>query len=90
MVKVDFRGPLTANETEQSVDAAVRGIGSAYCLERRVKAEIASGALEVVMADGSSEGPPFMIYYASRRQTPPGLQQLINLVRAHEELSPIG
>src|SRR5262249_20797965 len=66
MVRVDVRGPLTANETEHAVDAAMRGIGFAYCLERRVKAEIESGALEIMMPEWASEGPPFTIYYPSR------------------------
>jgi DNA-binding transcriptional LysR family regulator len=86
MVRVDVRGPLTANETEHAVDAAMRGIGFAYCLERRVQAEIASGALEVVMPRWASDGPPFTIYYPSRRQTPPGLRQLIDTIREAEGL----
>jgi DNA-binding transcriptional LysR family regulator len=85
-VRADVRGPLTANETEHAVDAAIRGVGFAYCLERRVRAEIASGALEVVLPKWSSEGPPFTIYYPSRRQTPPGLRQLIDMIREVEDL----
>jgi DNA-binding transcriptional LysR family regulator len=86
MVRVDVRGPLTANETEHAVDAAIRGVGFAYCLERRVRAEIASGALDVVLPEWSSDGPPFTIYYPSRRQTPPGLRQLIDTIRETEDL----
>lgn len=86
MVRVDVRGPVTANETEHAVDAAMRGIGFAYCLERRVRAEVASGALEIVMSEWASDGPPFTIYYPSRRQAPPGLRQLINTIREGEGL----
>src|SRR5262249_11647338 len=86
LLRVDVRGPLTANETEHAVDAAIHGVGFAYCLERRVRAEIASGALEVILPEWSSEGPPFTIYYPSRRQTPPGLRQLIDTIREAEGL----
>jgi DNA-binding transcriptional LysR family regulator len=86
MVRIDVRGPLTANETEHAVDAAIRGVGFAYCLERRVSAEIESGALEVVLAEWASEGSPFTVYYTSRRQPPPGLRQLIDTIRDAEGL----
>jgi DNA-binding transcriptional LysR family regulator len=88
-IQVDVGGPLCANETEHSVDAAMRGVGFAYCLERRVRAEIASGALEIVLPEWSSKGPPFTIYYPSRRQTPPGLRQLIDTIREAENLPPL-
>ncbi|MDJ0390225.1 LysR family transcriptional regulator [Roseomonas sp. E05] len=86
MVRIDVPGPFCANETDISVDAAVRGAGLAYCLENRVEAELRSGQLEVVMPDWSSMGPPFAMYYPSRRQTPPGLRQLIGLIRDQEGL----
>jgi DNA-binding transcriptional LysR family regulator len=86
MIRLDVRGPISANETEHSVDAAIRGVGFAYCPERRVRSEAAAGTLEIVLPDWSSEGPPFSIYYPSRRQTPPGLRQLIDIVRDNEGL----
>jgi DNA-binding transcriptional LysR family regulator len=89
MVRLDVRGPLGTNETEQAVDAALRGIGFAYCLERRVAAEVAAGTLNVVLPQWASEGPPFTIYYSSRRQTPPGLRQLIDMIRVSEGLRPL-
>jgi len=33
------------------------------------------------MPQWASDGPPFTIYYPSRRQTPPGLRQLIDTIR---------
>lgn len=89
MVRLNVRGPLAANETEHAVDAALRGIGCAYCLERRATAELTSGALEVVLPEWASEGPPFTIYYPSRRQAPPGLRQLIDIIRETEGLAPL-
>jgi DNA-binding transcriptional LysR family regulator len=89
MVRLDVRGPLSTNETEQAVDAALRGLGFAYCLERRVAAELAAGALELVLPHWASEGPPFTVYYSSRRQPPPGLRQLIDMIRLAEGLRPV-
>lgn len=86
MLRLPVRGPVCANETEHSVAAAVAGVGFAYCLERRVAAEVAAGDLEIVLPDWASHGPPFTIYYSSRRQVPAGLRQLIDLVRAEEGL----
>ena len=55
-------------------------------MKPRVSAEIESGALEIVMSKWASDGPPFTIYYPSRRQTPPGLRQLIYAIRQAENL----
>jgi DNA-binding transcriptional LysR family regulator len=86
MVRVDVPGALCANETETSVAAALQGVGLAYCLERRVEEEIRDGRLEIVLPDWASTGPPLAIYYPSRRQPPPGMRQLINLVRERNAL----
>jgi DNA-binding transcriptional LysR family regulator len=89
MVRLDVRGPLATNGTEQAVDAALRGIGFAYCLERRAEREVAAGRLRIVLPQWASEGPPLTIYYPSRRQPPPGLRQLIDTIRSAEGLKPI-
>jgi len=80
--EVDVPGPMSANETETSVRAAIDGVGLAYCLERRVREELEAGMLEVVLAEWAAVGPPFFVYYPSRRQTQPGLRQLIDTIRA--------
>jgi DNA-binding transcriptional LysR family regulator len=89
MVRLDIRGPVSANETEQTVGAALAGIGFGYCLKRRIAEEVAAGTLEVMLSEWASEGPPFTIYYPSRRQPPPGLRQLIDLIRKTEGLGPL-
>jgi len=89
MVKIDVDGPMTANETDQQVNAAILGIGFGYCLAERVKTEVATGALEIVLREWKSEGPPFMIYYPSRRQLPTGLRELIDLIRSASGLAPL-
>lgn len=87
MVRRDVQGPLGVNETEAAVQAAVDGLGLAYLLERRALQETERGALEIVMPQWASTGPGFHAYYASRKQTQPGLRQLIDLVRRREGLA---
>ncbi|GAB3372822.1 LysR family transcriptional regulator [Azotobacter armeniacus] len=81
-IHLDVPGPLGANETDTLVEAALNGLGLAYCLELRVAGELRSGRLEMVLPDWSSMGPPFCMYYPSRRQSQPGLRQLIESIRA--------
>jgi DNA-binding transcriptional LysR family regulator len=50
-LELDVLGPVSANETDTAVDAALNGVGLAYCLERRVADDIAAGRLEVVLPD---------------------------------------
>lgn len=81
IVRVDGPGPIRVNETEAAVEAALRGVGLAYCLEMRVAAELKAGTLELVLPNWTSMGEPFCMYYPSRRQSPPGLRQLVDIVR---------
>ena len=85
--RVDVKGPICANETEQAVEAALGGIGFAYCLEPLVKNYLDAGALEAVLPDWASEGPPLTMYYPSRRQVPSGLRRLIDLIREDQGLA---
>ncbi len=73
-LELDVPGSMSANESDTFVDAALNGVGLAYCLERRVADEIAAGRLEVVLPKWAVAGPPMVMYYPSRRQTLPGLQ----------------
>ena len=80
--EIDVPGPMSANDTETSVQAAVNGVALTYCLERRIAGEVADGKLEIVLPEWAALGPPFFMYYPSRRQTQPGLRQLIDTLRA--------
>jgi DNA-binding transcriptional LysR family regulator len=80
--EIDVPGPVSANDTETSVQAAVNGVGLAYCLERRISEELREGRLEVVLPEWAALAPPFFMYYPSRRQTQPGLRPLIEAIRA--------
>lgn len=81
-IHLDVPGSLGANETDILLQATLNGLGLVYCLELRVAEELRSGRLEMVLPEWSSMGPPFCMYYPSRRQPQPGLRQLIESIRA--------
>jgi DNA-binding transcriptional LysR family regulator len=80
--EIDVPGPISVNETDLSVEAAIRGVALAYCLELRVTEELRAGSLELVLPRWAVPGPAFYMYYPTGRQTPPGLRQLIEILRA--------
>ncbi|WP_447595454.1 LysR family transcriptional regulator [Aquipseudomonas campi] len=80
-VHVDVPGPLSTNETDATVAAAVDGVGLAYCLEVRVADELRNGTLHAVLPEWASLGPPLCLYYPSRHQAQPGLRQLADMIR---------
>ena len=81
MVRVPVPGSFQVNDADTGIDAALNGVGLVYCLEARIRQEVAAGALEIVMPDWSSMGPPMVLYYPSRRQLPAGLRQLAEILR---------
>lgn len=88
-VRVPVRGPIRANGTSVIIDAALEGLGYAYVLDMTVRDDLAAGRLQTVLPDWASEGPPLTIYYPSRRQSPPGLIELIAMIRADQGLAPL-
>ncbi|KUR74876.1 LysR family transcriptional regulator [Novosphingobium sp. FSW06-99] len=85
MVRLDVKGPFAVNETDATIDAVLHGVGLGYVLERRVVDDIARGALEIVLPEWASVGPPFYAYYPSRKHSEPGLSQLIEMIRTREQ-----
>jgi DNA-binding transcriptional LysR family regulator len=82
-IALEVPGPVSFNETDSTVQAAVQGVGLAYCLQWRVARELAAGQLQTVLAEHAVTGPPLSIYYASRRQPVPGLKPLIEVLQRH-------
>ena len=89
LMRVHVNGPVCSNETEHSFGAALAGIGFAYLPERRVSQAVRDGRLQVVLPEWASLGAPFCLYYSNRRLPPPGLRQLIALLREREGLAPM-
>lgn len=60
---------------------ALAGQGVVYCLEDRIQTWTESGELQVVFPEWAPVGPAFHIYYPSARQPPPGLRELVAVLR---------
>lgn len=79
--EIDVPGALISGETDLAINAALEGAGVSYCLERLATPYVSAGRLEVVLPKWASMGPPFSMYYSSRRQLPFGVEALIKIVR---------
>ncbi len=84
--RVDVPGSLIVNETDMAIDAAVQGVGVAYCLERHALPYLNDGSLRPILSRWTVMGAPLVMYYASRRQLAPGLMQLIQAIRVENGL----
>ena len=70
-VDIDVEGPLTLNDQDLMVDAALDGAGLAFVFEAQVEELIAKRRLVRVLADWCPAYPGFFLYYPSRRQCRP-------------------
>lgn len=84
--KIRVPGLITINDTATTISAAKAGVGIAYVLEARVRQELSSGSLLLVLPHHASAEDPFHIYYGSRRYNHPALQTLINIIREQNSL----
>jgi DNA-binding transcriptional LysR family regulator len=78
---VAVNGPLTVDDVEVLIQAAIDGTGLAFTLEEHVGAHLASGALLRVLEDWCPPFAGYFLYYPSRRQQPPALSALIETLR---------
>lgn len=81
-VDIDVEGPLTLNDQDLMVDAALDGTGLAYVFEAQVEALIAKKKLVRVLADWCPAYPGFFLYYPSRRQLPAALRAFVDFAKA--------
>jgi DNA-binding transcriptional LysR family regulator len=61
--------------------AALDGVGLAFLAEHQVELHLKSGALIRVLESWCQPYPGFFLYYPSRRQQPPALAALIDVLR---------
>jgi DNA-binding transcriptional LysR family regulator len=80
-IEVKVEGPLTFNEPEMMLDAALDGLGVAYVLEHQAEPFVAAGRLVRLLEDWTPPFPGFYLYYPSRRQVPPTLAALVAVLR---------
>lgn len=81
-LEIDVAGPLTLNDQDLMVDAALDGAGLAYVFEKQVEGLIAKRRLVRVLADWCPAYPGFFMYYPSRRQLPAALRAFVDFVKA--------
>ena len=82
------RGPLTIGVTGRIhassgrvlVDAAVAGLGIVYLFDPYVRQQIASGALEPVLAEHSLDPVPIYALYPQRNLVPPKVRVFVDYV----------
>ncbi len=84
---IDVPGAITLDQTQFALDLAAAGAALAYLPEPSVRPFLEQGRLSPVLADWSSMGPGFHIYYPGRRQLPTGLRLLIDLIREIQPLA---
>ena len=90
--RVDARvqGVLTLNDGDAIVNAALDGLGLAYLFLDQVQDHLRSGTLVRVLERYSPVFPGYRLYHSSRRQTPPSLAALINVLREKTNTRSLG
>jgi len=79
---VRVTGPLTFNEPELMLQAALDGLGVGYLLEHEVASYVEDGRLIRLLPEWTPRFPGFHLYYSSRRQIRPVLAAFVEAVRA--------
>jgi DNA-binding transcriptional LysR family regulator len=80
-LKVGVSGPLTFNEPDLMLQAAIDGLGIAYIWEHEAASHIAGGRLVRLLEDWTPAFPGFFLYYPSRKQVSPVLAAFIAILR---------
>ena len=84
---VAVNGRLLLNDGDLMVGAAAAGLGLAYIVEDRVRAELASKRLVRVLDTFCKPFPGFFLYYPSRTHLAPKLKALIEVLRVRRSKS---
>lgn len=81
-MEVPVNGPLTLDDDQLVLQAALDGMGLAYVYDGMVGEALSSGRLECVLQDWCPQTEGFYLYYSSRRHVPAALRELIRLLQA--------
>ena len=82
VLDVAVEGPLTLNDPDLIVEAALDGVGLACAIQSRVAGHLAAGRLVRVLENWCQPFPGFFLYYLGRRHTPAALRALIDFLQA--------
>jgi DNA-binding transcriptional LysR family regulator len=74
---------LSTNTMPLTVEAASRGLGLTFTIERLAEDHVRDGRLVKVLEAYCPAYEPFHIYYPSRRLTPPKLKAFVEFSRAY-------
>nr|WP_280925018.1 MULTISPECIES: LysR family transcriptional regulator [unclassified Ciceribacter] len=79
--RIDVEGPMTLQDMDLMLEAAVAGVGLAYMTERQAAAALSAGLLEAVLEDWTPPFPGLCIYFSGRRHLPPPVRAFIDVAR---------
>ena len=80
-IEVGVTGPVIVNDFTAMMVAVHAGVAMGMTAEPVVKAQVASGQLELVLADFACSTSGLFLYYPSRKQVMPKLRAFIDYVR---------
>lgn len=80
VLNVALESPLIVDDADLVIAAAERGLGLGFSIEPYCAAQLASGALQRVLADWCPPYPGFFLYYPDRR-TSPALRAVVEILR---------
>lgn len=80
-IVVDVTGPVITDSVELMMQAALDGVGLFHGVDQIVKEHVNVGTLIQVLGDWSPTYPGFYLYYPGRRNTPPALLALVDMIR---------
>jgi DNA-binding transcriptional LysR family regulator len=80
--QVAVKGRVACNDGGMMLRAALAGLGLVYLHEQALAPHLASGELEVVLADYAVTVPGFFLYFPRRSGLQPKLRAFIELARA--------
>lgn len=80
-IEVGVTGPVIVNDFTAMMVAVHAGVAMGMTAEPVVKAQVASGQLELVLGDFSCSTSGLFLYYPSRKQVMPKLRAFIDYVR---------
>jgi DNA-binding transcriptional LysR family regulator len=81
-LEIEVEGPLTLDDQDLMVDAALDGAGIAYVFEGLVERHLAEGRLVRLLEDWCPYYPGFFLYYPGRRQLPAALRAFVDFIKA--------
>lgn len=80
-LNIEVDGPLTLNDHDLTIRAALDGLGVTFAFEEQVADLIAAGKLVRVLEDWCPYYSGFYLYYPSRRRAPAPLRAFIDFIR---------